>query len=534
MCSAEPRVETAFDRRTDAQPDDYRIKPAHWLMLFVLVAAALWVRLLWTDSTSLNFDELMSLHLSAGHNFSVDELPRGVILSDVPDLVSLANARPIWAVPTALSGDVHPPFYYVTLRLWRELFGESALAIRSLSACFSAITVLMTAFAGRELAGTRCGLLAAAAIAFAASGVYYGQEVRMYAAATCLVPWLVGSILRVDRLGFTAWRGISIACATLALMLTLYLTLAICIAAGVYVVLSLRGRERRGAILSFVAAAVAFLIAWLPFMLRQDWSGPKSKWLNAEPKDDHIVQTLKEVIFAPLDQFGKLMYSDLWMGVVYSAALMLLPLLAMRRNRRILLPYLATLAAFGLPGVRDIVSTTNMAAYDRYFAIALPVQSLCIAASSLALLRGWPRLLPPLALMLYSVLTLQWTFQQPRYDLRGNARFAEKAMQESMPTTAPSTQRQLVLASDGVYGYNGGLLLAVQRYWESPPLNVVIVDSPADIDALPIEVSGHEIVMMGGPNTHPSNTYRRFAGVGRDTFSAGAGFVTVQRVHSFD
>src|SRR5918995_3400547 len=53
----------------------------------------------------------------------------------------------------ALRHDGHPPFYYVLLHGWMEVFGESDFAVRALSGIFAVATLPLAWFAGRRLAG---------------------------------------------------------------------------------------------------------------------------------------------------------------------------------------------------------------------------------------------------------------------------------------------------------------------------------------------------------------------------------------------
>ncbi|MBI3231762.1 MAG: glycosyltransferase family 39 protein [Candidatus Doudnabacteria bacterium] len=78
--------------------------------------------------------------------------------------------------------DVHPPAYYVFLRLWHYLFGDSLLSLRSFSVFFSVGVIwagwlfVKEAFRGN----TRAALLTAALIAINPFQIQYATEARMY------------------------------------------------------------------------------------------------------------------------------------------------------------------------------------------------------------------------------------------------------------------------------------------------------------------------------------------------------------------
>ncbi len=94
----------------------------------------------------------------------------------------------IWATDDArlnvvldnLAHDRHPPLYFVALRGWRSLAGDSPLALRYLSIMAGLLTVAVTYRIGAHTFGRRAGLYAALLLAVLPIAVYYSQEVRHY------------------------------------------------------------------------------------------------------------------------------------------------------------------------------------------------------------------------------------------------------------------------------------------------------------------------------------------------------------------
>jgi len=78
--------------------------------------------------------------------------------------------------------DVHPPMYYIFLRIWHYAFGDSLLALRSFSVFFSVGTIwaawLFVKEAFRD--NHRAALLAAALVALNPFQIQYATEARMY------------------------------------------------------------------------------------------------------------------------------------------------------------------------------------------------------------------------------------------------------------------------------------------------------------------------------------------------------------------
>lgn len=76
--------------------------------------------------------------------------------------------------------DIHPPLYYYLLHFWVLLWGDSEIALRSLSALAGTMLVCATFVLGRELFHRRVAYIAAFLAAISPFQVYYSQEARMY------------------------------------------------------------------------------------------------------------------------------------------------------------------------------------------------------------------------------------------------------------------------------------------------------------------------------------------------------------------
>ncbi len=119
----------------------------------------------------------------------------------------------IWATDDAhlnvvldnLAHDRHPPLYFVALRGWRSLAGDSPLVLRYLSIAAGLLTVAVTYRIGADVfSDKQAGLYAALVLAALPIAVYYSQEVRHYGWFTLMVmlSWLCFlRYLRRPRLG---------------------------------------------------------------------------------------------------------------------------------------------------------------------------------------------------------------------------------------------------------------------------------------------------------------------------------------------
>ncbi|MEK7075360.1 MAG: glycosyltransferase family 39 protein, partial [Patescibacteria group bacterium] len=77
--------------------------------------------------------------------------------------------------------DVHPPFYYVILRLWSDLFGHSLFALRGFSVFFG-IATIWAVYGFIKIAFKKESLALATALLLAVNPfqIQYVTEARMY------------------------------------------------------------------------------------------------------------------------------------------------------------------------------------------------------------------------------------------------------------------------------------------------------------------------------------------------------------------
>jgi hypothetical protein len=99
---------------------------------------------------------------------------------------------------SAASRDIHPPLYYLLLKAWSGLTGESEFALRAFSALSGVLSVACAYALGAALFASGVGMVAAFLTALNTFSIYYSQEARMYAllalfaalAMLCFVRWL--------------------------------------------------------------------------------------------------------------------------------------------------------------------------------------------------------------------------------------------------------------------------------------------------------------------------------------------------------
>ncbi|MEM7113352.1 MAG: glycosyltransferase family 39 protein [Chloroflexota bacterium] len=98
------------------------------------------------------------------------------------------SERSVALIVEGTASDIHPPLYYLLLRGWRELLGDSEFGLRSFSSFVGVLTVAGVMAIGLALWRKKwqVAVLAAGLTAVNPALVYYSQETRMY---TLLAFW---------------------------------------------------------------------------------------------------------------------------------------------------------------------------------------------------------------------------------------------------------------------------------------------------------------------------------------------------------
>jgi len=76
--------------------------------------------------------------------------------------------------------DIHPPLYYICLKIFSAFFGYSVFGIRFFSAILGVFSVWAVYLFAKELYDKRAGLFAAFVVAISPFAIQYSQEARMY------------------------------------------------------------------------------------------------------------------------------------------------------------------------------------------------------------------------------------------------------------------------------------------------------------------------------------------------------------------
>lgn len=172
----------------------------------------------------------------------------------VPSLI--ASARHTGATQLA---------YYLLLHGWIAAFGDSADAMRTLSALAMAAAAACVALVGRRLAGARAGLTAGLVFALLPSVSRFAQEIRFYALAVLVATLATLLLLRaLDRPSGPRWAAYAACLALLGYVEVVALSVVAGHIAGA-VLRSWHDHDRRQ--LRFLPAVAAGLAACLPLVM---------------------------------------------------------------------------------------------------------------------------------------------------------------------------------------------------------------------------------------------------------------------------
>ena len=98
---------------------------------------------------------------------------------DEANAVIISELNPSGII-TRMSHDASPPLYNLLLHSWMYAFGETELALRSLSVLFGMMLIIALYFIGKRMFSEKVGFYAALIASVAPIHIMYSQQIRMY------------------------------------------------------------------------------------------------------------------------------------------------------------------------------------------------------------------------------------------------------------------------------------------------------------------------------------------------------------------
>ncbi len=201
--------------------------------------------------------------------------------------VGLAHMTPAEIIADR-AHNVHPPFYFLVLRGWVALFGDSEFAVRLLSVVFGCFAILMIYKVGRLLFDKEVGMRASLLLAVSAFHIQYSQEARAYSLLVLLTLASFYCFLKLLK-EKNNWLSMGYVLSSALLAYTHYYGLFVLVAQNLYfATLLLLPRKdfqltlKRWLILQ--SLIVLLFVPWVPILIHQVsqvksgfWIAPPSK-----------------------------------------------------------------------------------------------------------------------------------------------------------------------------------------------------------------------------------------------------------------
>ena len=248
----------------------------NWLrfLLIILIALGIFLRFSNLDLKVFWVDEVINSHYSSGYgeidignqvkawngrDISIQELQKFQSPNSETNSIDVIKAL-------AIEEPQSPPLYYLLLRWWMQLFGDSVPVRRSLSAIFSLLAFPCLYWLCWELfSSSLTGWIAMALLAVSPFHLIYAQEVRYYAAWTVMI--LLSSAIFLWAIRHQKKRHWSVYAIALSTGFYTYpLTGFVAISHGIYIIVLNKFRLTKS-VINYLLALSASIISFLPWII---------------------------------------------------------------------------------------------------------------------------------------------------------------------------------------------------------------------------------------------------------------------------
>jgi len=160
----------------------------------------------------------------------------------------------------------HPPLYYVMVRLWAQIFGDSPTGVRSLSAIISLLIFPSVYWLCLELFDSQVvGWMAIGLIAISPTHLYFAQEVRQY--GLWMTEILVSSAILLRAIRQEDKRNWVLYSLTLILGLYTHLfTVLLIMSHGIYVIIQQRFRWTK-TLINYLIGTIFACLMFVPWLI---------------------------------------------------------------------------------------------------------------------------------------------------------------------------------------------------------------------------------------------------------------------------
>lgn len=281
--------------------------------------------------------------------------------------------------------DVHPPLYYMILRIWASAFGDSLFSLRSFSLFFGLLGMAATFALAKEIFQKRnLAFFSALILGMNSFQIQYHLEARMYTLATFFILLATFFLIRGLKTQIPSWRFSLLigayALSGAAALYTHYYSVFALAAHALFALYLLRFQIKKLGFVGvgFVASGILFL-PWLPTFLRQlsqvqasYWIPPINRW--------SIPTTISKMTTGDGFNPDQAAFLIILIGVLVLAAFLWM-LSRYPQRERWILPFL-----FLMPFLGSFLLSLKTSIYlDRYFIFYLPYLVITLVAALFAI-----------------------------------------------------------------------------------------------------------------------------------------------------
>lgn len=176
----------------------------------------------------------------------------------------------LYQIVLITSRDVHPPLYYIILHYWIDLFGDSEVSSRFLSAAFGILAIFVMYKVGDLVFKESVGILSSLILALSVFHIQFSQQARMYSLMSLLTLCSFYFFIQMFKRG-TLTDSIGYLTATILLAYSHYYGLFIILVQNIYLLtifIFFRDRSAEGNInfRRWVLLEFILLIMYIPWM----------------------------------------------------------------------------------------------------------------------------------------------------------------------------------------------------------------------------------------------------------------------------
>jgi 4-amino-4-deoxy-L-arabinose transferase-like glycosyltransferase len=159
--------------------------------------------------------QLILIFILIGSAFRVFQLSAGSIRGDEGGAIFVAGdtVSHYW---DSISGDVHPPLYYLLLNVWIKIGGISKFFLRLLPCLFSIATIPIVFLLGKKLFNDKIGLMSSFIFAMSQANIRYAQTLKQYSILTFFVTlslyYFISYLDTPSKKTGAFWIGLSAIC----------------------------------------------------------------------------------------------------------------------------------------------------------------------------------------------------------------------------------------------------------------------------------------------------------------------------------